>query len=38
MDELLTHHFGGGNGDVEAFGDDLPLRQGVGKSFRILPS
>ena len=23
---LLTHHHGGGDGDVEAFGDKFPLR------------
>ena len=37
-DELLTHHFGGRHGDVEASGDDLPLRQSAGKSFRTLPN
>ena len=31
------HHFGGGHGDVEASGDDLPLRQGARKSFRTPP-
>ena len=28
------HHSGGGHGDVEPSGDDSPLRQGAGKSFR----
>ena len=37
-DELLTHHFGGRHGDEDASGDDLPLRQSAGKSFRTLPN
>ena len=28
------HHSGGGHGDEVPSGDDSPLRQGAGKSFR----